>query len=78
MVVDEDCVLTVGRWLRLQLSCLNGLMGQSEASSVYEEEGWHGMLFGWLSPLFILRLLPYICWRKQCTASLIIAYYVQL
>lgn len=39
MVVDEDCVLTVGRWLQLQLSCLNGLMAQNEASSVYEEEG---------------------------------------
>jgi hypothetical protein len=59
MLVDDDCVLTVGRWLRLQLLCLNGLMDQSEASSILGEEGRHVMLFGWLSPLFFLQLRPY-------------------
>lgn len=52
MVMDEGCVLTIDRWLRLQLSCLNGLMAQSEASSVYEEEGWRGMLLGYLCSFY--------------------------
>lgn len=74
MAVDEDCILTVGRWLRLQLSCLNGLMVQSKASRG-RGMAWNAL---WLVISPHSTITSILCWRKPGTASLIIAYYVQL